>query len=68
MPTVLMAGGHAGLGLEGERTLATRFGCNLILFGRDPERVEEAAKQLRSETGVRVEVLQMDLNSLASMR
>ena len=68
MATVLMTGGHAGLGLEGARTLAKRFGCNLILAGRNPERVERAAEQLRTETGVRVEVLEMDLNSIASVR
>ncbi len=68
MPTVLMTGGHAGLGLEGARTLAKRFGCNLILAGRNPERVEGVAQQLRTETGVRVEVLELDLNSIASVR
>ena len=68
MPTVLMTAGHAGLGLVGARTLAGRFRCNLILAGRNPERVEAAAKQLRAETGVTVEVLEMDLNSLASVR
>ena len=68
MPTVLMTGGHAGIGLEGARTLAKRFGCNLILAGRNPERVERVAEQLRTETGARVEVLELDLNSLASVR
>ena len=68
MSTALMTGGHAGLGLVGARTLAERFGCNLILAGRNPERVEGAARQLRTETGVRVQVLKMDLNSIASVR
>jgi len=68
MATVLMTGGHAGIGFEGARTLAKRFGCNLILAGRNPERVERAAEHLRKETGVRVEVLEMDLNSIASVR
>jgi NAD(P)-dependent dehydrogenase (short-subunit alcohol dehydrogenase family) len=68
MPTVLMTGGHAGIGLEGARTLAGRFGRNLILAGRNPKRVEKAAQQLRTETGVRVDVLEMDLNSMASVR
>jgi NAD(P)-dependent dehydrogenase (short-subunit alcohol dehydrogenase family) len=68
MATVLMTGGHAGLGLEGARTLAKRFGSNLILAGRNPDRVGRAAEQLRHETGVRVEVLEMDLNSIASVR
>ena len=68
MPTVLMTGGHAGLGLAGARTLASRFGCNLILAGRNPERVEATAQQLRTETGVKVEVLEIDLSSIASVR
>ena len=68
MPTVLMTGGHAGLGFVGAQTLAGRFGCNLILAGRNPERVEAAAQRLRTETGVRVEVLEMDLNSITSVR
>ena len=68
MPTVLMTGGHAGLGLVGARTLAQRYGCDLILAGRNPERVEKGAQQLRNETGVKVQTLMLDLNSLASVR
>ena len=68
MPTVLMTGGHSGLGLVGARTLAQRYGCDLILAGRNRDRVETGAQQLRAETGVRVEVLTMDLSSLASVR
>ena len=41
MPTVLMTGGHSGLGLVGARTLAKRYGCDLILAGRNRERVEK---------------------------
>jgi NAD(P)-dependent dehydrogenase (short-subunit alcohol dehydrogenase family) len=68
MPTVLMTGGHAGLGLVGAKTLASRYGCSLILAGRSPERLEQGAKELRAETGARVDELVMDLNSLASIR
>jgi NAD(P)-dependent dehydrogenase (short-subunit alcohol dehydrogenase family) len=68
MPTVLMTGGHAGLGLVGARTLAQRYGCDLILAGRNRERVEKRAEQLRTETGAKIHVLPMDLNSLASVR
>ena len=68
MPTILMTGGHAGLGLVGARTLAKRYGCDLILAGRNLERVEKGAQQLRAETSVRIEVLAMDLNSLHSVR
>ena len=66
--TVLITGGHSGIGLVGAKTLAQRYGCNLILAGRNVERVETGARQVRSETGARVEVLAMDLNSLASVR
>ena len=68
MPTILMTGGHAGLGLVAAQTLAGRFGCDLILTGRNPERVEGAARQLREATGVRVDAVELNLNSLASVR
>lgn len=68
MPTILMTGGHACLGLVGARTLAKRYGCDLILAGRNRERVEKGAQQLRAETSVRVEVLALDLHSLDSVR
>ncbi len=68
MPTILMTGGHAGLRLVAAQTLATRFDSDLILTGRNPERVEGAARQLRETTGVSVDVVELDLNSLASVR
>ena len=67
MPTVLMTGGHSGLGLVGARTMAKRYGCDLILAGRNRERMDKGAQQLRAETDVRIEVLVMDLNSLDSV-
>ena len=68
MPTVLMTGGHSGLGLVGARSLARRYGCDLILAGRHRERVEKNAEQIRAESGMKVLVLELDLNSLASVR
>lgn len=68
MGTVLMTGGHSGLGLVGAKTLASRYRCSLILAGRSPERLEQRAKELRKETGAKVEILAMDLNSFASIR
>jgi hypothetical protein len=29
MPTILMTGGHSGLGLVGARSIAGQFGCGL---------------------------------------
>ena len=63
-----MTGGHSSLGLVGAKTLVKRYGCDLILAGRNLERVEKGAQQLRAEACARVEVLAMDLNSLQSLR
>lgn len=41
---------------------------NLILAGRNPEQMETAAQDLRSRYGVKVDTLQLDLSSLASVR
>ncbi len=68
MPTVLITGGHAGLGLEAARELASGTRLDLLLAGRDPGRVEIAAQQIRSQYGVNVGVLELDLSSLASVR
>ena len=69
MPMVLMTGGTFGHRAGGEqRLLPNGMACDLILAGRDPERTEKGAQQVRKETGRRVEVLALDLNSLQSVR
>jgi NAD(P)-dependent dehydrogenase (short-subunit alcohol dehydrogenase family) len=68
MPTIVMTGGHAGIGRVAAQTLAQRYGCDLILTGRSRERIERTAHDLRSSTGVRVDVATLDLNSLESVR
>ena len=68
MPTVLITGGHAGLGFEAAKELASGGSLNLLLAGRDPNRIEGAAQQIRSQYGVNVSVLELDLSSLASVR
>ena len=68
MPVVLMTGGHSGIGLIGAKTFAGRYGCDLILAGRDLGRVEKGAAAIRAETGRRVDVLTLDLGSLQSIR
>ena len=35
MPTVLITGGHKGIGLEASRAIAAAGGHNLLLGGRD---------------------------------
>jgi NAD(P)-dependent dehydrogenase (short-subunit alcohol dehydrogenase family) len=68
MSTVLVVGGHAGLGFESAKQLAAHTRVNLLLAGRDVKRMEAAAEQLRTQYGVKVETLALDLNSLASVR
>ena len=68
MSTVLITGGHSGLGLAVSRQLASASHMNLILAGRNPEQMADAAKDLRSRYGVTVNTLHLDLSSLASVR
>lgn len=68
MPTVLITGGHGGIGFECSRELATRYGCDLVLAGRSPASMEKAAEELTRISGARVRLLQLDTSSLASVR
>ncbi|WMT88731.1 SDR family NAD(P)-dependent oxidoreductase [Pelagibacterium sp. 26DY04] len=67
MPTVLITGGHAGIGLQCAIRLATHHRSDLILAGRSVERMEPAAQQLRAY-GVKVSTVVLDTSSLASVR
>ncbi len=68
MSTVLITGGHAGIGFECAKQLASRSRCDLILAGRSIERMEPAAQDLRTSYGVRVTTLKLDTSSLMSVR
>jgi len=68
MSTVLVTGGHSGLGLAVSQQLAAGSHVNLILAGRNPEHMEKVAKDLRARYGVKVATLQLDLSSRASVR
>lgn len=65
--TALITGGYSGLGRETARAMAVR-GAHVILAGRDPTKLDEAADAIASETGTRVDTLTCDLASLASVR
>ena len=68
MSTVLITGGHAGIGFECARQLASRSHCDLVLAGRSVDRIESAAQHLRTSYGIAVTTLKLDTSSLASVR
>ena len=64
--TALITGASSGIGA----TYADRFakrGYDLLLVARDLDRLESLATRLRSETGVKVEVLKADLTDTTDL-
>jgi len=68
VPTALITGGHAGIGFECAKQLASRSRYNLVLAGRSMEQINAAAQQLRTDYGIRVSTLKLDTSSLSSVR
>src|SRR5688572_13096239 len=66
---VLVTGGTAGLGLETARSLAAR-GAHVVMTARNAAKGEQAAATVRKTAarGAGVEVRELDLESLASVR
>ncbi|KAA0024062.1 SDR family NAD(P)-dependent oxidoreductase [Antrihabitans cavernicola] len=67
MASVLITGGHSGIGLECSRSLAAQ-GYNVVLAGRSLARMESVADELRTAHGVHVGMVEIDTSSLASVR
>ena len=66
--TALVTGASGGLGLETARALA-RVGAAVVLAARDPAKTEGAVRAVReSVPDALLEVLELDLASLASVR
>jgi len=65
--TVLVTGGTSGIGKATAMGLAA-MGARLAITGRDHERAEHAAREIRAATGAHLEVFIADLSSQAEVR
>ena len=65
--TVLVTGATSGIGAATALGLA-RMGAHLAITGRDPERTEGAAREIRAAGGGQVDVFVADLSSQSEVR
>jgi retinol dehydrogenase-14 len=65
--TVLVTGGSGGIGRATALGLAT-MGAHLAITGRDRERTEDAAREIRAVGGGQVDVFVADLSSQSEVR
>jgi NAD(P)-dependent dehydrogenase (short-subunit alcohol dehydrogenase family) len=65
--TVLVTGGTGGIGKATALGLA-RLGANIAITGRDADRAELAATEIRSATGAQVDVFLADLSAQTEVR
>ena len=65
--TVLVTGGTGGIGRATALGLA-RMGANVAITGRDAARAEHTAREIRSATGVQVDVFLADHSGQAEVR
>ena len=68
MPSVLITGGHKGIGLEASRAIARTGGHDLLLCGRDMPQMQRVADELYGEFRSNVHPISMDVSSLVSVR
>lgn len=68
MVTVLITGGHKGLGLEATTKIAERGGFDIVLAGRNPAEMDVVARDLRARYRTNIKTVDVDVSSLASVR
>lgn len=68
MPTILITGGHSGIGVECCKLLASKYRYDLILAGRTPKSMQTFAEELKTSYNINVYLIEMDTSSLASVR
>ena len=64
---VLVTGGTSGIGKAAATALAA-MGAEVVVTGRDPERGERAAEEIRRQTGAKVDLALYDLSSQREVR
>ena len=68
MGTVLITGGHKGIGLEATTRILEQGGFDLIMAGRDREEVDAMARDLAGRYHANIKTVALDVASLASVR
>ena len=68
MPTVLITGGHTGLGLEATTKVLEHGRSDVILAGRNRAEMDAVARDLASRYRVKIKTVALDLSSLTSVR
>lgn len=63
----LITGGNSGIGFEAAKMLGNAGG-NIMIAARNMEKGGKAVDALKSETGASVDLIQLDLSDLASVR
>jgi NAD(P)-dependent dehydrogenase (short-subunit alcohol dehydrogenase family) len=65
--TILITGGHTGLGLVASQKMLESKKVNLILTGRDLEKLRKSADALTSTYRARIDTVLMDVSSMRSV-
>lgn len=68
MPTILITGGHKGLGLEATTKILEHGKFDVIMAGRNRVDVDAVARELASKYKARIKTIDLDVSSLTSVR